>query len=382
MFQLQIVSNRQQQRDFFEVPWKIYHDDPYWVPVPIEMIADQINTRTHPFFQRHDAQFWCVYSNSIPVGRIAAFALRPEFRTETENYATFGYFEAIDQSGVAHLLFHAVLEWAAIQGVAFIRGPINLNLNFYECGLLVDGFDVSPTISRPYNPRYYEKFFISFGFQKAKDLKAYDISPKKLNFSEGDIEKYHYLTNLDGLRIRELNPQNFTQEVTSLFEVYNESLKNNWGFTPFTLDEFLHSANEFKLIYTPYLVTILEVWGEPIGFSLILPDINTIYKKINCRRLFPFGIFKLLWYLKFDNKEFNHNFRSVFLGIKQSHRHLFLGNLLFAENFWKRVPALDPDVQVEASWILEDNRAILDVIENLGGTVKSTYRIYQNNVMQ
>ena len=47
-------------------------------------------------------------------------------------------------------------QWFAEQGIYCLRGPANPSLN-YEVGLLVDGFDSSPTFQMTYNPPYYAR---------------------------------------------------------------------------------------------------------------------------------------------------------------------------------------------------------------------------------
>ena len=50
-----------------------------------------------------------------------------------------------------------------------------------------------------------------------------------------------------------------------------------------------------KQIVDPKALIIAEdAQGKPIGFAMTLPDVNTLLKGLN-GRLFPFGIFKLLF---------------------------------------------------------------------------------------
>ena len=59
-------------------------------------------------------------------------------------------------------------------------------------------------------------------------------------------------------------------------------------------EEFLYSANEMKGFIKPEYCFIAEVNGKPVGFSLTLPDINMVLKKMD-GRVFPFGWAKFFW---------------------------------------------------------------------------------------
>ena len=67
-----------------------------------------------------------------------------------------------------------------------------------------------------------------------------------------------------------------------------------------TEEEFDHLAKNLKKIVEPDFVLLAEVEGDPAGFCMALPDINLVLRKLN-GRLFPFGIFKLLWFTKVKN---------------------------------------------------------------------------------
>ena len=52
-----------------------------------------------------------------------------------------------------------------------MRGPVNPSTN-YECGLLVEGFDLDPTLMMVWNPSYYGEFLERYGLRKAADMYA------------------------------------------------------------------------------------------------------------------------------------------------------------------------------------------------------------------
>ena len=56
---------------FIEVPWRIYANDPMWVP-PLRLERRFHFSRFNPFFKHGEWQAWVAYQNDRPVGRISA----------------------------------------------------------------------------------------------------------------------------------------------------------------------------------------------------------------------------------------------------------------------------------------------------------------------
>src|SRR5690625_8008231 len=59
--------------------------------------------------------------------------------------------------------------------------------------------------------------------------------------------------------------------------------------------EFEYLARDFRPVLDPELCIIAEAEGQPVGFSLVLPDYNQVLRHLN-GRLLPFGVFKFLSY--------------------------------------------------------------------------------------
>ena len=238
-----------------------------------------------------------------------------------------------------------------------------------ECGLLIDGFDSSPVIMMPYNPRYYVDFFDRFGLKKGRNLLAYSLTkdqvpPKDL---QNKLEK---IRERAGIVIRKINMSDFQGEIRRVKEVYNSAWSHNWGFVPMTDEEINHMAYQLKKIVDPDLVLFAEIDGKPIGFSMALPDINQALKKIN-GRLFPFGLLKLLWHSrKIDGV------RVPIMGVVHEYQNKGIAAMFGVESF-KVGTEKKGYVRGEMSWILEDNALMIRALERMGARIYKTYRIYE-----
>jgi GNAT superfamily N-acetyltransferase len=240
----------------------------------------------------------------------------------------------------------------------------------YECGMLVEGFDSSPFIMMPYNPRYYPALMEQAGLRKAKDLYAYFAPQEKLDFEKiARVAGKAVATN--GVRVRPIDVKNYDADVERVWEVYNGAWKRNWGFVPMSREEFLHMGKEMKQILVAELVLVGEVDGRPVGFALALPDFNQALKPAG-GRLFPAGLLKILYYQRLIR-----NVRILTLGVVEEYRASGLAAELYAALIrnGRRLGYRD----CEMSWILEDNVLMNRSLIMMGAKRYKTYRIYEWN---
>lgn len=307
------VSSKKEMGEFIRLPWKIYRDNPHWVPPLLLQLKKNLDRKKNPFFEHSQVEFFLCQDRKEVVGRIAAILNENHNAFHDEKTGFFGFFESVQDFKVAKSLLDASSKWVKEKGMNLLRGPTSFSTND-ECGLLIEGFDSSPMVMMPYSPRYYLDFMEAYGFVKSKDLLAYVMYrqplPERLSRSAELIRKRR------GIKLRSLDLKDFDNEVDRLREIYNSAWEKNWGFVPMTDREFVHMAKDLKSIVDPDFAIIAEIDGDPVGFSLALPDINQALKKIN-GRLLPFGILKLLWYMKKIDA-----IRVITLGVKKSYRKL------------------------------------------------------------
>jgi ribosomal protein S18 acetylase RimI-like enzyme len=165
----------------------------------------------------------------------------------------------------------------------------------------------------------------------------------------------------------------FEEELATIKSIYNSGWVRNWGFVPMTEEEFDHVARDFKPLVDPDLCLIAELNGEAVGFSLALPDLNEVLRKIPNGRLFPTGIFHLL----FGRRKIR-GIRVLTAGFKPGYQHLGLGPQLYLQG-WQAGVARGY-TRGEASWILEENLEMRHALEGIGGKPYKRYRIYEREL--
>ncbi|MFH1226488.1 MAG: N-acetyltransferase [Planctomycetota bacterium] len=357
--------------DFIYLPWtaRLYKGDLNWVPNLISEDKKLLDPNIHPFHRHGRVELFVAYSDmGKPVGRIAAIINEAHNKLYNDRTGFFGLFECVNDKAVAQELFIAVAGYLEKQGMKIMRGPMNFSTN-ETCGLLIDGFTSPPMFMMTYNPSYYMSLVENTGLVKSKDLFAWYVDdtlavPDKMVRVANRVRSHHNIT------IRQANMKHLDKEVKIIQDVYNKAWSNNWGFVPMTNEEFQHMAKDMKRIVDPSLLLIAEVEGKPAGFSLTLPDYNMALKHVN-GRLFPFGIFKLLWHV-YINKI--NRARVITMGIIPEYQKRGIDVLFYLETI-KNGKALGYK-GAELSWILEDNILMNRTIESLGARLYKKYRIY------
>jgi len=372
------VRTRHDRNRFLDLPYRLHRDNPHWIPQLRLSQKDILNTRRHPFYRTADAEMFLAFRAGRVVGRIMAMINHAHNEFHNEQAGFFGFFEVENDPAAAHALLDTARDWTRSHGAEVIRGPVNPSTN-YECGLLIEGFDLDPAVMMPYNPSYYADMIEACGFTKAMDLYAYDIEAKYFIVSEKLTRVADRLRNKDKISVRTVNLKDFKREVEIIREVYNDAWSGNWGFVPVSAAEFEHLAKDLKQLVDARVVMIAEREMEdnerrPVGFFLAVPDINRALKKIN-GRLLPFGLIKLLWHSR--KIDF---IRIITMGIVREYQSMGLG-AVFLDEIYRRGPAAGfPNG--EMSWVLENNVMMNRAASLIGGRRSKTYRIYEMPLKQ
>jgi GNAT superfamily N-acetyltransferase len=367
--QVRRIESEEDKTRFIRLPWKIYKDDPHWVPPLIRDVKAKLDRAKHPFFEHASMDLFLATRGDDVVGRIAAVVDERHNEFHKEKTGFFGMFECINEYDVARELLSAAESWCKARGMDRMRGPMNLSMND-ECGFLLEGFDSDPVIMMPYNPRYYLELCERYGLAKAKDLYAY----LKSNVGVvGRIEKLvERVRTRENVVVRHVDMKRFEEEVAIIKDIYNAAWEMNWGFVPMTPNEMDLMARDLKPIAEPELVLFAEVNGEPVGVSITVPDFNQVLKRLG-GKLGPIELLKFMYY-----KRKITGLRSIVFGLKKEYRRTGINTVLYYET--EKAGARLGYQWCEMSWNLEDNDLINRFDEAVGGKLYKKYRIYEKSI--
>ncbi|KAA5537139.1 hypothetical protein F0919_05560 [Taibaiella lutea] len=374
MIQIKPIQNKGSElRTFIDFPHDLYKDDPYYVPELFMAQRDLLSPK-HPFFLHGRIQLFLAYQDNKVAGRIAAIFNGNHNDFNKVNDGFFGFFDVINNQEVANALLSAAEKWLKDQKVDSMIGPVNHSTN-EACGLLVDGFDSSPMVLMTYNKPYYLPLLEHYGLTKQVDLVAYalydnDLGDKPVRLQEALTQRLAQ----KGITIRSFDlKHNFKSELEKFGKVYNAAWDKNMGFVPMTAEEFNFMGKDLKMIADTDFCLAAEHNGEVVGIALCLPDINQVLKKIKRGRLFPTGIFKLL----FGRKKINA-LRIIALGVMEPYRKMGIEACFYA-TIMKN--GLGKGIKFgEASWMLEHNDMMNKAIEHMNGKRYKTYRLLEKKL--
>ncbi|WP_431953529.1 GNAT family N-acetyltransferase [Actinacidiphila sp. bgisy167] len=369
------VEGRAATTDFIRLPYAVYRDDPRWVaPLEREM-RTFLDPRRNPFFDTAEARLFLAHRGGRPVGRIAAVA-DPRFQERHDGKCGhFGLFECDDDLGAAGALFDAVAAWLAERGLTRMLGPLSFSVND-ECGVLVDGFDGPPSVGMPYNPPYYDRLLTGCGFGKAKDLLSWLVPMPPDGEPPAAIARVAARTLADpAVRVRPLDPDRYEAEMALVKDIYNDAWAENYASVPLTDAEFLHMAAQLKSVIHPHLVRIAEVDGEPVAFTLWVPDVNQALRAARGRLTtwgLPIGMLRISRAMAGITRV-----RGGTSGVRKEHRGRGLMAVLLADA--QRAAFRLGYTETDLSWILEDNRGSNRHAQAMGGGRFRTHRLYERD---
>lgn len=363
------VMSYHDMNKFIDVPWHVYVNDPMWVP-PLRLERRFHFSRFNPFFKHGEWQAWVAFQNDQPVGRISAQIDSLHQQRYGADSGHFGLFECIDDAKVCAALILNAEAWLAARQIRHVSGPFNLSIN-QECGILVDGFDTPPVIMMPHSPRWYNHLLEEQGYHAVKDLLAYKV---RVDFEIPRVMQLLIKRFSSKIKLRTLHRAQFDQEMEMLRDIFNDAWSENWGFIPFTQEEFAELGSSLRLLLPDEFIQIAEVDGKPAAFMVGLPNLNEVLIELN-GSLLPFGWLKLI------NRVRNHQIRTgriPLMGVRKQFHNTPLGLALACLVIdAPRQAGIKRGIQeVEMSWILEDNVAMRSILDSIGSEQYKRYRIY------
>lgn len=367
------VQTKRDRKRFITSQWQFYRGDPNWVPPLIVDRLKVLDEARNPFYQHAQQALFLAEEDGKIVGRIAAITNELHNQTHQDAIGFFGFFECVDRQEVADALFAQAESWLRQHGKTGMRGPMNPSMND-ECGLLIEGHDLPPTVLMTYNPPYYARLIEQAGLGSVKDLLGYQFVKESYQ-TEKMVRLQNMLRERRKITVREVNFRDkaqYQRDLDTIKDIYNRAWVRNWGFVKMTDAEIDFMAKDLKQIADPSYALFAEVDGEVAGFILALPDINQVLIHNKSGRLLP-----ALWHLLTKKQQITGQ-RTVILGVLPEYRKTGADAVLYYEVGARGVAK--GLTMGEASWILEDNHEINNMLaHSVNSRLYKRYRLYQRD---
>jgi hypothetical protein len=367
-----------EHKAFVELPFRLYRNDPNWVPPLKRDVYELLTPGKNPWFEHGELQLFLAERGGKVVGRISAhldhLALaQPVEQGMGPGTGNWGLLEAEDAETAAALIAQAE-EWLRAKGMMRVLAPLSISI-WDDPGLLTKGFDTPPTMMMGHNSPKYQGWVEPHGYTKAMGLVTFEVPiaspfPALFNRIVTSGERNSRIV------IRQVDKRRFDEEASLILGILNDAWSDNWGFVPLTDAEIAYAGKKFKDIVYEDLIMVAEVDGEPVAFMMTWPDLNEKLIKYN-GNLFPFNFIDLLWWLR---KPKVKTMRVPLMGVVKRLQASRLASqlaLMMIEFIRRNSVSRYGAVRGEFGWVLESNGPMLSVGEATGGKVHKEYTIYQ-----
>lgn len=291
--ELRTVSSRTDLKEFVQFQFNLYKTSKYWVPPLIKPELRMLRKDINPALEHCDVKYLVACHDGKIVGRIAGIINHEYNRLWQKKVARFCWFDFIDDTEVSGALLRAIEEWAASKGMVNLTGPMGFT-TFEKQGVLIEGFDMLPTISSTYNFDYYQKHLEVHGYTKSSDYLEFLMIPpaevpEKVQRVADFIRTRYKVTPL-----RTNSKKKLMSYSEQALEVINKAYAPIVGFVPLTHRQITYTLKKFDSLILPDFTTIVtDIHDRVVGFQIAMPSLSEAFQKAN-GRLFPFGFIPVL----------------------------------------------------------------------------------------
>ncbi|MBI4649676.1 MAG: GNAT family N-acetyltransferase [Bacteroidia bacterium] len=351
------VKDKKTKQEFHDTARILYKDDTNWVcPLDIE-IENIFNPAANRCFENGEASRWILKDkNDRLIGRIGAFYDKIKANKNEYPIGGIGFFECINDTESAFILFSAAKEWLASKGMQAMDGPVNFGENFVHWGLLVEGF-VQQSYGMPYNPPYYKELFEKFGFRNYFEQYTY-LKTLDQPFPERQVNFARHIGSRPEYSFEHFSFCNSRKYISDFVYLFNEIWSDfHEDYVPLEYKDIESILYNAKPILNEDFIWFAYDNGKPVGITVVFPDINQIIKSFR-GKLNLINKIKLMLRRKKVTR-----CRQLLTGIIPSHQRTFIIGPLFL----KLIDTLKHHniKELEMSWVGDYNVTVNKIYQTL-----------------
>src|SRR5579859_632168 len=107
---IRTVRSKKDKKDFVDLAWRVYKDDPAWVPPLKDEVHGLITPGKNQWFEHAKAEFWLAERDGKVVGRISAQIDELVQEHMGKGIGNWGFLDAFDEE-TAHALIKTAENW-------------------------------------------------------------------------------------------------------------------------------------------------------------------------------------------------------------------------------------------------------------------------------
>lgn len=351
------VKSSSQVKEFLNLPLKIYTEAHTRFVMPLKLHSKMMMGKIGD----KEKHFFIAKYNGQTIARIGCKVHKHQNTVRLH----FGFFECLP--------FYPEATKALVEACHKLypdlemMGPFHFRQEDPYVGILVQGFQYDPYFLMPYNPPSYDEMLKGAGLSQIMDLFTYDLK-RGTGCPQNIVENGKKAIADLGLTFRTLNRKDLWNEAKLISTIFNEALKNNWGFEEFDDAQIKEMVTMLKVFIDPNIVMFAMKDGKEVACLLCLPNYNPLIKRSMGR--LDFGLIRRY----FRRAKTTSSFRGYALGVEKEFRSKGVASAL-TYMMWENSAAMNYN-SAEISWILANNSPMNDLAEAMGGRQEKVYRIY------
>jgi len=365
------VKDSKMEEAFLKLPFKIYKNDPHWIPHLKQDIQKVFDPKKNKFYRHGESMRWILMDGKEVIGRIAAFINHKGNKKKDFPIGGIGFFECIKDQEAAFKLFDQGKKWLEEKGMQAMEGPINFGEKDKFWGLIIKNFEYPPYYNQNYNPEYYVQFFEDYGFKKYYEQFIYYRKVAD-EFVPVLKEKSKRIRSDAKFSFETIQKKNLPKYAEDFRTIYNRAWVKHEGFSGMEKRQAMAIMKTIKPILDEELIYFAYYEGRPVGFFIALPEINQIFKYIN-GNLNWWGKLKFLYH---KMRGTCTSFFGLAFGIDPDFQGRGLEGAIFDE-CKRTVTEQNKYDDLVITWIGDFNPKMIHVIENLGATRLRTLATYR-----
>ena len=287
------VTDKKQLKAFIDLPYRLYRDNPYFVPALRFDEEATLRKDKNPAFDYCEARYWLAYKDGRAAGRIAAIINHAYIQKWNNPYIRFGWIDFEEDEEIVRLLVSEVENWARENGLRAVHGPLGFTDLDHE-GMLIEGFDQLGTLATIYNYPYYPALLERNGYVKDTDWVEFKIKvpnpiPEKLDKIASIVQRRLDLTVVRAKSAKQILPYDH-----AIFDLINDSYSDLYGVVPLTEKQIRYYTKQyFSFIKPDFVSLIVDRSGKLAAFGITMPSLSVALQKAK-GSLFPFGFLHIL----------------------------------------------------------------------------------------
>jgi hypothetical protein len=247
-------------------------------------------------------------------------------------------------------------------------GPVNFGENFFNWGLLADGFH-RQSFGMPYHPPYYKKLFEKYGFQTYYKQFSYHLDITSPDLPARFWKIAEWVSKKKDFHYKNFSFKDQDRCIDDFISIYHQAWDKHGNYKTISREDLKALIRDARQILEEEFIWYVYFKDEPIAFFMMIPDLNQILVHLKNGKLSLFNILKLI-YLK--KRKIMTRCRVLVMGVIPK----FQGAGIESGIFWQlRQVLLKKDwyKEMELSWVGDFNPKMITLFDAVGGKYAKTH---------